>query len=182
MNSITGNLLTGSIERPDITTYFILDQNSGRTGQSMSTSLNKWNAFGYMPIVSTFIGLGRTLLGLVHCVAHLAMAIFDAPNRASHLKEATLGAMNMARGLVEIIPILGNIATYIYDTIRIQNYERMVQETVQHNPSVYNHRITIFVFGQDFANMPLTEYHEIANRTHRQLTVDEMQNIICNRV
>ena len=49
------------------------------------------NQCGFIPVLSTVTGFGRTLLGLVHTIYHLAGAIFDCPNRTGHLWEAGLG-------------------------------------------------------------------------------------------
>ncbi len=76
--SATGNLLPGSIQRPDIVTFIFSEQEEGWSSSTRTLSAPcKLNILGYIPVVSTVTGLGRALLGLVHTIVHLACSIFS---------------------------------------------------------------------------------------------------------
>src|ERR1700722_18020208 len=113
VRSITGNLLPGSVQRPDIMTFVACT--SLRT--DISSGVCTLNKLGYIPGVSTITGLGRSLLGIVHTIAHLACAIFSK-NQSDHLQEAGLGLKNIVRGVIEAIPIIGNITIGAIDCCR----------------------------------------------------------------
>ena len=85
--------------------------------------INSLNICGIIPIVSTVTGTARTLIGLVHTIAHLAKAVFDQQHRDGHLNEAALGFYNFVRGLIEIIPVLGNIVVGIFDIYRLEKQQ-----------------------------------------------------------
>src|ERR1700722_1949448 len=113
VSPVTGNLLSGSAQRPDIITL-VECTSSGTATRSGVCILNK---LGYIPGVSTITGLGRSLLGIVHTIAHLACAIFSK-NRWGHLQEAGIGFKNIVRGVIEAIPIIGNITIGAIDCCR----------------------------------------------------------------
>ena len=79
--SATGNLLSGSLERPDIVTFI---RRNGDVKQVQPAYYCRLNIFGFLPIFSTVTGIGRALLGVVHTIVHLACSIFSE-NRKHHL-------------------------------------------------------------------------------------------------
>jgi len=85
--------------------------------------LNWLNICGIIPGVSTVTGIGRAFLGLVHTIVHLAKAVFDKQNRNEHLNEAALGFYNLARGITEAIPVLGNLVVGIFDIYRLNKQQ-----------------------------------------------------------
>lgn len=154
--SATGNLLPGSIQRPDITTI-ICKQNKRFSSITLIGTTNcRLNRLGYIPFVSTITGLGRALLGIVHTIIHLACAIFSK-NRKHHLREAKLGLKNIARGLVEAIPIIGNITMYVVDKFRIGKFEKMAKDHIEKNRTAYENHVTQFIYGQEISKLPLNE-------------------------
>jgi len=145
--SITGNFLTGPWVRSDITRKedFRKDNVTVATpsdladGDMRLTTVTHtfegtgpephWlNICGMIPGVSTITGVGRSLVGLVHMVAHLAKAIFDKPNRDEHLREAGLGFYNLVRGLVEAVPVAGNIVVIVFDVYRLNKEQKKFVE------------------------------------------------------
>jgi len=91
------------------------------------------NKCGLIPGISTITGIGRTFVGLVHMIAHLAKAIFDQPKRDKHLNEARLGLYNVMRGLVEAIPVAGNLVVAVFDLYRLNKeiYHKDVTSQLQ---------------------------------------------------
>ena len=144
--SATGNLLSGSMQRPDIATLIL----SNEKGQSTGSKSCKLNRLGYLPVVSTISGLGRTLLGVVHTIVHLACAVFSQ-NRAHHLQEASLGAKNIGRGVIETIPLIGNITMIAVDLYRMEKFEKMAQEQIAKNPEAYHNQVALFIYGKEIA-------------------------------
>ena len=112
--SFIWNTLPGSFQRPDIETIVVKEK-----GKDLDTDTGycSSNVLGYLPVVSTITGLGRTLLGIVHTIVHLACSIFSK-NRDHHFQEVSLGAKNIGRGLIEAIPIIGNITMFIVDIFK----------------------------------------------------------------
>jgi hypothetical protein len=148
--SATGNLLPGSLERPDTVTYRTCKLLGRGTSTSITTAIHKLNLYGYIPVVSTFTGLGRALLGVVHTIVHLAASIFSK-HKNHHFQEAWLGAKNIGRGVVEAIPIIGNITMLIVDLLRVEKFEKMVMAKINLCPSNYNNCIAVFNDGQEIA-------------------------------
>ena len=121
--SLTGNILTGSSYRPDIVTF--VHRTGNKITNCNSYSISKLNVVGYIPIVSTVTGLGRSLLGLAHTIAHLVIALFTL--KKHHLREAGLGAQNFGRGLVEMVPIL-NLTMFFNDIRREVKHEKIARD------------------------------------------------------
>ena len=101
MFSATFNILPGSKIHPSIATVI--------TDQNYDTQVSRLNTLGYIPLVSTITGCCRALLGIIHAIVHLVVAIFSK-DTAYHLGQAALGGRNIARGLIEMVPIIGNVA------------------------------------------------------------------------
>jgi hypothetical protein len=180
--SATGNLLTGSIQRPDTVTCRFSDKTARRNISSTYSTNCTLNRLGYKPIVSTITGLGRALLGLVHTIVHLVCAIFSK-NKAHHIQEAKLGAKNIARGLIEAIPIIGNITMFVVDYLRMGKFEKMVAEQVNKNRASYDNQAVLFVYGKEFARRPIAEFNaEYENlSSSKKPTEDDLVQIICRQ-
>lgn len=130
-------------------------------------------------MVSTITGLGRVLLSLVHTIVHLASAIFDARNRSEHLEEASLGAINFARGWIEMIPVVGNIAMFVADLVRSTQFLDEVNEIITKN-SEYNAYAMVFGKGKEIARKPLNEFNaqvEFLSKTQSVSSEDKIKII-----
>lgn len=156
MFSATGNLLSGSPDRPDIYTISVKDSTRSHL-ESRTCTLNK---LGYCPGIGTITGCGRTLLGIVHSIVHLTSAIFDSKNRAKHLKEAKLGSKNIVRGLVEMIPVIGTYTMVFVDLIRMEIFENQAKKLMKQNPNEYSNHITLFIYGKETAKLSIAEANE----------------------
>lgn len=153
MFSITGDLLPGSTARPDIINTVSCTITLGMYEDpetDCSTTRSLWNTLGYIPVVSTLTGCCRALLGIIHSIGHLASAIFSAVNRSSHLQEAKLGSMNFGRGLIEILPCVGNLTTYLIDKMRNNIYLKASEKIVEDHADTYNTLMTLFIYGEEF--------------------------------
>src|ERR1700722_1527513 len=146
--SVTGNLLPGSEQRPEIATVIILFTRGPRTA-SVNCKLNR---VGFIPIVSTITGGGRALLGIVHTIGHLACAIF-AKKQGAHLQEAWFGAKNIGRGLIEAMPIIGNITMFVIDRLRIKKHEVMARSYIEQSSGCMQYAI-LFIDGQEKFRKP----------------------------
>jgi len=172
--SATGNLLPGSVERPDTMTFLFVKE-SGSSWTMGSTNC-KLNTYGYIPGVSTITGIGRALLGIVHAIIHLACSIFSQ-NRSHHLAEAFLGAKNIGRGLIEAIPIIGNITMFFVDIKRMNRFETMALDHVK-NKAEYKNQSILFVYGQEIAKQPTDKVTEKMNSFGRKPTNVDLERII----
>lgn len=76
------------------------------------------DSIGYFPIVGQGVGLVRTVSGLVYAIFCFAAIIIGKciNEDVRELKnEVWDGIKHFGRGIFELIPIIGGIATYIYD-------------------------------------------------------------------
>ncbi len=122
---------------PDIESTFSRFRAGGATHR-----VDILNELGYIPVISTVTGAYRTLAGLAYSVKCLAGAIFDRNNRAKHKEGLKIGAANMGRGLLEIIPVVGNLATANIDT------SRMMHRWAEHSGESYGDPRSIHQFQE----------------------------------
>lgn len=152
--SAPGSFLSGSVLWPDLTSVVFKENRSMRSAESsnhieLSTKNSAWNRLGYLPLISTITGAGRILLGIVHTIVHLICAIFTK-NRQNHLQEVILAGKNIGRGLVEVLPLIGNIGLFFIDLHRKSKFEKMAQDYVQSHPK-YNNCCFLFFNGKKVA-------------------------------
>lgn len=83
-----------------------------------------FNILGYIPVVSSISGPFRQYFGIAKIVASIALAIFaaigaatTAPGIVSYFLFA--GCLDIIRGGVEKVPVLGNLACIVYDIARV---------------------------------------------------------------
>ncbi len=109
-----------------------------------------FNFYGRLPFISLLTGYVRENLGYIQAVggaagwavlkaSSLVVADKDAANaKASRAWEYGLhGLLNMGRGRVEQVFLLGNVATYVYDNVCKARFAYRREEP-QH---VYNHKL-----------------------------------------
>ncbi len=176
------NLLPGSMQRPDTVTFIFSESKgcSSSTNTGTGSTNCKLNTLGYIPVVSTITGLGRALLGIVHTIVHLVCAIFPK-NREHHLQEASLGAKNIGRGLVEAIPVIGNITMVVVDLLRMNKFEKMAKEHIGKNKAAYDNHAAMFIYGQEIAKRPMAEFNVEIEKLNRKPTLADLEKIIRNQ-
>lgn len=190
MFSATGNLLSGSPTRPEILTWYAcfkgMENVPGmgygyveRTSQERYT-LCTLNNLGHIPIVSTFSGIGRILLAIVHTIVHLVCAIFDAANRDAHLAEAYLGLKHIARGGLELIPFL-NIITIWLDGGREELYYCQMRRNMGGQGDWYDNFYTLAINGEIKGQRAYREVKDAIAALGREPTAEDMYRIILNR-
>jgi hypothetical protein len=161
MFSAIGNILPGSISRPDIATIMTTrDSNLPSDKEALPC---KWNMLGYIPVVSTFTGCGRALLGVAHVIIHLSKAVFDSENRSQHLEEAKLGVRNIVRGICEMVPIVGNVALFFKDALTIYEQSQIADEYKRKHQEECNNQLILFINGQKVGQKSFDEMIEIAS-------------------
>lgn len=82
------------------------------------------NTLGYIPLVSNVSGAVRLIYGKVQIIGAIAGAIFaiiSASNPILSLASYFIisGCLHIVRGCVEQVPVVGNLACFIYDVSRI---------------------------------------------------------------
>lgn len=179
--SITHNLLSGSMERPDILTLRL----NTTTSFSKSTTLkrgqgSRFTRLSWIPLVSTVLGPCQALLGLVHTIGHFAIFIFT--KNQSDLEEVKLGAKNIVRGSIATLPIIGNIILFVFDIIRTIQVDYSIKRQIAKDPSKYDNCATLFFDGREVAKQPIGDFENKRKseeqRLGRSLTVHEMAAII----
>jgi len=173
--SATRNILPGSLKNPDITTLAF----SSTSSYNFSTKAHLLNYFGWGVVISTITGLGRALLGLVHMIIHLVAAIFSTL-KDHHLKEAELGAWNFGFGLIEMIPIIGNIAMALINIKRQKHYEKLAKDIVYANPAGYSNQAVLFAYGKEIDRKQITLSNDIIDECRNLNTSTEMLNYMAS--
>lgn len=116
-------------ERPDVVTYAYrtryVHPSAGADDVTYGTDSSTWNEWGKYPIVGNLSGCGRALLGLIHTIRHLVGALWNCCSKEkkrsgelTHLDEARIGAFNLGLGLLEAIPFIGNLSSYLINRSR----------------------------------------------------------------
>lgn len=100
---------------------FAPDMTSEITAKEGNHAFCTLNVIGYIPVASTFSGLYRTLVGLAYLVKSVACFIFDAANREEHKEGMKIAAANIGRGLLEIVPVVGNLFAINIDVSRMMH-------------------------------------------------------------
>jgi hypothetical protein len=118
--------LPGTTARPDLIVGGST-QSDGTPPPSLPCypAVHTLNCFGYFPLISTISGLGRTLLGIIHTIAHLAKGVFLKSQ--DWKEESCAGLKNIGRGVIEMIPIVGNLTTMVIDMLRANSYATFLQ-------------------------------------------------------
>lgn len=177
--SATGNILPGSIDRPEILTFMLSESKGISTSSSINTSMpNRWDMLGYIPVVSTVTGSARTILGLVHAVVHAVCLIFSA-DRDHHYPQVILGAKNIGRGLVETIPVIGNIILAVIDLFRCQECVNHAKQQFVDKQQDYLNLATLFIDGQVIAQRPIAEVNEELKKLNK-FSDNDLERIIRN--
>lgn len=97
--------------------------------QRLANFENTFNKLGYIPLASTITGPIRALYGTTQVTAGVCLHYFKAAQyfitaNPEHRNEAAAGFWyqlhgynNISRGVVEFIPIVGNVSTILYDNV-----------------------------------------------------------------
>jgi hypothetical protein len=172
MNNSIGRKLPGSLATPNVRIIEEKPAHPLALGNFRAQPCTL-NSLGIYPIISTVSGTYRLSMGVIHTVKHLACAIFSR-HRQAHLQEAALGAKNIGIGLIEIIPIIGNIVMLVRGRMLVKKnikiYRRMESEQ-------YNNCAVLFEDGRVVAQMPLGEYRR-AISANQILTMGEKSRFI----
>lgn len=184
MISAIGSLLPDSMKNPDIINFISIEQKGGHSIGQLSTFTAsmpcKFNKLGYIPVISTISGIGRSLMGLIYTITHLVLAIFKKDK--DHLREVVLGAKNIGRGLVEAIPVIGNVSIFIIDLKRMNKLEKMAKEEIQRNQATYNNQVIMFTYRKEVAKMPISELQQELSKLKVKPSAANIANILSSRV
>jgi hypothetical protein len=158
MLSVTDRILPGSINCPAIATLVPYEE------FDVDTQVCTWHKLGYIPGVSTITGCARALLGIIHSIIHLASAIFDSKNRNHHLLASKIGGYNIVRGIVEMIPAIGNIICLVRDLKIAKKDSDLAMEYQKANQKECSNHVLLFVNGQKVGQKSFDELNEIAHK------------------
>lgn len=165
--SATRNILPGSVNNPAMATLI-----NSRNECEIDTQVCTWNKLGYIPVVSTVTGLARALLGVIHSIVHLVSAIFDAKNRDHHLQEAKLGGYNIGRGVIEMIPIIGNIVCFVKDGIIAYKHHNLASEYKNKHRSECEDYAVLCIDGINVGKKSFDQLNQIIDQLN-QIILDE---------
>jgi len=124
-----GNVATGMNFMPDIVSTVKNGKPNwnGMIEQNFEHRVCLLNVLGYIPGISTFSGAYRTLIGTAYLIKSIACFLFDPADKEKHREGILIGAANTGRGLLEIIPIIGNLFTLNIDASRMMH--RLAERT-----------------------------------------------------
>jgi hypothetical protein len=87
----------------------------------------------WIPIVSNIVGTVRGIFGAIQVVVGIFTLAFEfiyaVSTGQSHIYLIAKGAINILRGVVAEICILGNIALYLYDTREVVHYRPNIMKS-----------------------------------------------------
>jgi hypothetical protein len=110
------------------------------------------NILGYIPVVSTFSGAYRTVVGIAYFIKSAACSIFDVkdPTRhRQHLEGLKISVVTIGRGVLELVPIIGNLFVINIDV------SRMMHRWSEHgHPYGDSNTIPIFSWIDAFGAIP----------------------------
>lgn len=98
---------------------FVPDLESTMQGNHFNHSVSLLNILGAIPVVSTLSGAYRTLVGLAYLVKSVAARIFFPNNQEEYEEGIKIAAASIGRGVLEMIPIIGNIFVVNIDASRM---------------------------------------------------------------
>lgn len=104
---------TGTNEQPDVLSFFV--KGTKTTFINVRASAN-WK--GYVPVKSSLTGVTRISIAANKIFTELSHATFH-PNDL-HLHECWNAFRNLFRGILETIPLIGNVTLMIFDLVREQ--------------------------------------------------------------
>ncbi len=164
MFSATGHLLSGSIQRPDFITFSFWEEKVNESYMFTRSKICTLNKLGYKPGISTITGIGRALLGIIHTIVHLACFIFSK-HKEHHSGEVKIGVKNIIRGLVEAVPVIGNLTMFYIDKFNKKKSEDLAFKQINNNPNAYRNHAVMFVDGKEIGKTPIEEVkHELSKQ------------------
>ncbi len=112
---IVGRLLNGIVVESRISSRTGQYLYSGHAvdGDGNITQNTFLNNLAYVPVLGILAGVARIALGIIHVLGHLVAALFTL-NGKGHLYHAAKGGCEIIRGLIEALPIIGNIVSCIH--------------------------------------------------------------------
>lgn len=125
----------------------------------------------YIPILSIFTGLGKTVMGLIYTIHHLVQAVIkNNENSHRHLDRASIGLKLACRGMKSTVPFLGNYLLYNKDKKTAQDLRNQIILNMKDNEDNYNNKIVIHY--KDLENL---EIH--MNASSEKESIDKLSEI-----
>ena len=107
--------LTGTDDQPDTLTIFVKSSKNS-TSFSACHLHAPANLLGCIPVVSTFTAIVRIVNSVKTIFKELGQIKFKAND--PHLNKCWMAFKNLFRGILELIPVIGNLTLIFYDTMR----------------------------------------------------------------
>ena len=155
---------TGSDLQPDTISVFVKAGSNENSFQIKHlNALANW--CGYFPIVSTFTGLIRIVTSVKKIFEDLSQAAWNSND--SRAQEAWNGVKNLFRGLVEMVPLIGNASLIVYDSIRAAIY---FDGPIQHSIANEDNIAGVAFDGKIIFTIPLDRLDAIFNEPPRDVS------------
>ncbi len=135
--TFTSFFVAGSPARPDLTASKPTEEKEKKAGFT-PTPLN---ILGYVPVLSTLTGALRAIASLVHAIASYVLFCANGNDKQTRLEEMKWGFQSFARGMVEMVPIFGNIAAFSWDRYRISQLENEPAAPKEEKPPKFQPKV-----------------------------------------
>lgn len=106
INSWTGKLLYSD-------SYVLREKDSQHAQTVIKNNCPFLNRLAKIPLLNIPGGLIRCVLAIIHMVGHALAALFTWDKQ--HVPHVYKGAVELVRGIIEALPIIGNIFAWTYD-------------------------------------------------------------------
>ncbi len=82
----------------------------------------------YLPYISTLVGVARIAVNVFKLLGNFFGMLCGIYHPSAASKSMSSNLLGIARGAIELVPIVGNLAIYAIDQIRIKAIERRVSQ------------------------------------------------------
>jgi len=123
---------TGNKNQPDTVMTFVKSETENTPLTRIYLPTANW--MGIMPVMSTFSGIARIIKATKVIFNHISQINFKKND--PHLHECWNGFKNLFRGLVESVPIIGNISLMFFEGIRAAHYDNKVSQSLKDQSNI----------------------------------------------
>lgn len=150
------NFYTGTEYQPDLLTVFIKSKRHNYVQIYQGAHLiAPANALSLIPVISSFTGIAVIVSAVKRFFQELVQIQFKADN--PHLLECWNAIKNFFRGLVSLVPIIGNITLIIFEAVRIYVIDRRIKNALEEEENIAG----IALDGKILFKLPLDQLHTL---------------------
>jgi len=132
-----------------------------------------------IPVVGTFTGAARALMGLIHSIVHLVRSIFDCGHFSFHMEQVKFGGFHTMKGLAEMVPLLGT-AVGLVDSLWFDPNAPLTQKLSKDwkedkLEDKYKNAVTLFANGKEVRSLAKEEFEKRAEKFSKPTVSDLLE-------